>query len=64
MAMPRPVDIVLESSTLAFGGGQYSPVDDTGCVVVHTKDFDFSDCEDCGFDQESNFTKSRRPVML
>ena len=41
MAMPRPVDIVLESSTLAFGGGQYSPVDDTGCVVVHTKDFAF-----------------------
>ena len=66
MAIPRPFDIVLESPTLAFGG-QYPISDHSGCKLVNTKDFDFSSCEDCGFNdsaQQSQYARSRKLVMF
>jgi hypothetical protein len=58
--------LILEFSVVAFS--EHFPVKDTdGCTIVTVKDFDFSSCKECGYDdkqQMSHHGKSRRLVMF
>jgi hypothetical protein len=66
MSLPRPMTLILEFSVVAFS--EHFPVKDTdGCTIVTVKDFDFSSCKECGYDdkqQMSHHGKSRRLVMF
>lgn len=66
MTMPRPLHIFLEFSVMAFQD-DYPVQNTTGCSLVQSKDFDFSDCPDCGFHdkkQESQYGKKRKLVIF
>lgn len=65
MSMPRPFHLVLEFSTLTRET-RYPMEDSDGCSIIATKDFDFSDCPDCGFDVEKNdpFTRYAKERKL
>ena len=64
MSFPRPCTIILEFSTLAFGG-DYPTTDTRGCRVTHAEDFNFTDCPDCDYDKDrySEFGKLRKLLV-
>lgn len=62
MVLPRPFHLILDSSILAFQK-HYPTTNEDGCNVVSTEEFDFSECDDCGYEdstQESKYGKRRK----
>ena len=66
MTLPRPFHVIIEA-TAKYATDYYpNALDVDGCKLQERKDFDFSDCPDCGFDdkkQMSHFGKFRKMVV-
>lgn len=66
MVLPRPFRLILEFSILAFNK-DYPTTNKDGCSVIETEEFDFSECEDCGYEdakQESKYGKKRKIIIF
>ena len=63
MLMPRPFHLVLEATADYAEDFPVIEIKKSGCTLEDEKDFDFSDCPDCGFNdkrQQSQFGKKRK----
>ena len=56
MTLPRPFHLILEFSIQAFND-DYPNKDVDGCKIEETREFDFSDCPDCGYDDKKQSSK-------
>jgi hypothetical protein len=66
MSMPRPFHLVLEFSQLAFAK-DYPIEDKSGCTLIRSHDFDFSDCPDCEYNirkSMSQYGKQRKLIVF